>query len=187
MAGGRESGPAHREGGSRAAAAAATGAAGGWHLTGTASATALRRAPSAAHPPVLLCWPSPVVQAWSKLPCDPQAAAGRADAAAGLRGLLRGPTPPPLVRSYAAQPNLQEATQRLKDVATIVRTAPEALAKAPGAVYKVLPGFARRLVDAAQTPGAVNRVVSLQLEAFWQHHGSKLLAAGGVLLCYLVW
>lgn len=33
----------------------------------------------------------------------------------------------------------------------------------------------------------MQRVVSLQLEAFWQHHSGKLLAVGGVLLVYMLW
>ena len=33
----------------------------------------------------------------------------------------------------------------------------------------------------------MQRVVSLQLEAFWQRHSGKLLAVGGVLLVYMLW
>lgn len=96
-------------------------------------------------------------------------------------------------RGYAAlpQPSFSEAAQqaasRLKSAAASVRAAPEALAKAPGTLYRALPAPAKRLVDAAQTPGAVNRVLSLQLEAFWQRHSTKVLALGGVVLCYALW
>eukprot|EP00887_Chlorella_sp_A99_P007729 scaffold20.g7729.t1 len=129
-------------------------------------------------------------QVWHKLPCDPPAAARHA---AGLRALLprspQLPVPAGSARAYAGlpQPNLQEAAQRLKEVASAVRAAPEALARAPSALYRALPGPARQLVDAAQTPGAMHRVVSLQLEAFWQHHSSKVLAAGGGVLVYALW
>lgn len=33
----------------------------------------------------------------------------------------------------------------------------------------------------------MQRVVQLQLEAFWQRHSGKLLAVGGLLLVYMLW
>lgn len=46
---------------------------------------------------------------------------------------------------------------------------------------------AKQWVDAAGNPAQMQRVVSLQLEAFWQRHSRKILALGGVLLVYMLW
>ncbi len=46
---------------------------------------------------------------------------------------------------------------------------------------------AKQWVDAAGNPAQMQRVVSLQLEAFWQRHSRKVLAVGGVLLVYMLW
>jgi hypothetical protein len=35
--------------------------------------------------------------------------------------------------------------------------------------------------------GRLQKAAGLQLEAFWQHHRSKVLAAGGVALIYILW
>lgn len=36
-------------------------------------------------------------------------------------------------------------------------------------------------------PGTMQKVLKLQLEAFWGNHGRKVLALGGVLLVYMLW
>lgn len=36
-------------------------------------------------------------------------------------------------------------------------------------------------------PGAVNRVLSLQLTAFWQNHGNAAIALGAAGACYGLW
>ena len=36
-------------------------------------------------------------------------------------------------------------------------------------------------------PGSFQKVIKLQLEAFWGNHGRKVLALGGVLLVYALW
>lgn len=46
---------------------------------------------------------------------------------------------------------------------------------------------AKQLVESASKPGAMQRVLSLHLEAFWQRHGRKVLAAGGVFALYMIW
>ena len=46
---------------------------------------------------------------------------------------------------------------------------------------------AKQLVDSASRPGAFQRVLSLQFDAFWQNHSRKVIAAGGVLLLYILW
>lgn len=46
---------------------------------------------------------------------------------------------------------------------------------------------AKHLVDSAAKPGAMQRVLSLQLEAFWQRHGRKVIAAGAVFALYMLW
>ena len=38
-----------------------------------------------------------------------------------------------------------------------------------------------------QMPGAVNRVLSLQLTAFWQNHSNAVVAAGAAGACYALW
>lgn len=42
-------------------------------------------------------------------------------------------------------------------------------------------------IDAAQTPGKINRVISLQLEAFWQQHGRTVMVAGALGAAYVLW
>ena len=46
---------------------------------------------------------------------------------------------------------------------------------------------AKQLVDSAAKPGAMQRVLSLQLEAFWQRHGRKVIGAGAVFALYMLW
>ena len=46
---------------------------------------------------------------------------------------------------------------------------------------------AKQLVDSASRPGAFQRVLSLQFDAFWQNHSRKVIAAGAVLLLYVLW
>lgn len=62
-----------------------------------------------------------------------------------------------------------------------------ALAKVPGTAYSLLPAQARSLVDSTARPGAVQRVLSLQLNAFWQRHGTKVYIAAGVFAAYALW
>ena len=45
----------------------------------------------------------------------------------------------------------------------------------------------KQWVDAADTPGALNRVLSLQLEAFWQQHGNTLMVVGALAAAYALW
>ncbi len=46
---------------------------------------------------------------------------------------------------------------------------------------------AKQLVDSAAKPGAMQRVLSLQLEALWQRHGRKVIGAGAVFALYMLW
>ena len=46
---------------------------------------------------------------------------------------------------------------------------------------------AQRLVNSATQPGSMQKVISLQFEAFWQRHGRKVLALGAAVLVYLLW
>ena len=39
----------------------------------------------------------------------------------------------------------------------------------------------------AQSPGAVNRVLSLQLTAFWQNHSNTIVGVGAAAACYGLW
>lgn len=105
-------------------------------------------------------------------------AVGTAAAAARLAG-----------RPYSSstRETLHDAAERVRTAASTtahaVKVAGDAVAKAPDAIYRALPTSAQRLVNAAQTPGAVNRVLSLQLTAFWQNHSNAIfaaVAAGGV-------
>ncbi|EFN54793.1 hypothetical protein CHLNCDRAFT_134758 [Chlorella variabilis] len=86
---------------------------------------------------------------------------------------------------------MQEAAQRIKKVATAsgdaLKAAGGVVSRAPGALYQVLPTSAKQLVNAAQTPGAVNRVISLQLTAFWQNHSKAIVGLGAATLCYALW
>jgi hypothetical protein len=45
----------------------------------------------------------------------------------------------------------------------------------------------KQWVDAAQSPGTLNRVLSLQLEAFWQQHGNTVMVAGALAVAYAIW
>lgn len=45
----------------------------------------------------------------------------------------------------------------------------------------------KQWVDAAQTPGSLNRVLTLQLEAFWQQHGRTVMVLGALAAAYVVW
>lgn len=36
-------------------------------------------------------------------------------------------------------------------------------------------------------PGAVNRVISLQLTAFWQNHSNAIMGVGAAAACYGLW
>ena len=51
----------------------------------------------------------------------------------------------------------------------------------------MMPRFHCRRCRCLQTPGALNRVVSLQLTAFWQRHSGTIMAVGGGVLCYAIW
>ena len=35
--------------------------------------------------------------------------------------------------------------------------------------------------------GRLQKALGLQAEAFWQHHRSKVFAAGGLTLVYILW
>ncbi len=45
----------------------------------------------------------------------------------------------------------------------------------------------KQWVDAAQSPGTLNRVLSLQLEAFWQQHGKAVMVMGALAVAYAIW
>lgn len=45
----------------------------------------------------------------------------------------------------------------------------------------------RGLVDSFRVPGKWQRVMSLQLEAFWLQHRRNLIAVGGVGVIYVLW
>lgn len=45
----------------------------------------------------------------------------------------------------------------------------------------------KHLLASASQPGSVQKVMKLQLEAFWGRHGRKVLALGGVLVVYALW
>ena len=58
--------------------------------------------------------------------------------------------------------------------------------RALSAVYRVSPSPVRRLVDSARS-GTAQKVLSLQLEAFWQQHRNKVFILGGVAVVYILW
>ncbi|KAI3438198.1 hypothetical protein D9Q98_000635 [Chlorella vulgaris] len=97
------------------------------------------------------------------------------------------------LRSYSSstRETLQQAAHRIKSAAAssadALKAAGRVAGRAPGALYQVLPASAKQLVKATQTPGAVNRVISLQLTAFWQNHNKAIVGTGAALLCYLLW
>lgn len=97
------------------------------------------------------------------------------------------------LRSYSSstREKLQQAAHRIKSAAAssadALKAAGRVAGRAPGALYQVLPASAKQLVKATQTPGAVNRVISLQLTAFWQNHNKAIVGTGAALLCYLLW
>ncbi|KAL4452340.1 hypothetical protein ABPG75_008002 [Micractinium tetrahymenae] len=130
--------------------------------------------------------------------------------AAGAGGLLRGPAAAAaaaplgggagtaaaalgLARPFSgsAKETLSEAAHRLRSIAersaSAVKAAGSAAARAPDALYRALPTSAQQLVNAAQTPGAVNRVISLQLTAFWHNHHNAIIAAAAAGTCYATW
>ncbi|KAI7844150.1 hypothetical protein COHA_002285 [Chlorella ohadii] len=96
-------------------------------------------------------------------------------------------------RPYAASAleSLQEAASKIRKAAAssaeAVKAAGSSISHAPDAVYNALPKPAQQLVNAAQMPGAVNRVLSLQLTAFWQNHGNAAIALGAAGACYGLW
>ena len=45
----------------------------------------------------------------------------------------------------------------------------------------------RGLVDSFRVPGKWERVLSLQLEAFWLNHRHNLVAVVGVGVVYILW
>ena len=59
-------------------------------------------------------------------------------------------------------------------------------ARASSAAYRFAPSPVRRLVDSARS-GTAQKVVSLQLEAFWQQHRNKVVVLGGVAVVYILW
>jgi hypothetical protein len=46
---------------------------------------------------------------------------------------------------------------------------------------------AKQLIGSAVRPGAVQKAISLQLEAFWQRHGRKVMGLGAVFVLYILW
>ncbi|EIE27339.1 hypothetical protein COCSUDRAFT_55352 [Coccomyxa subellipsoidea C-169] len=70
---------------------------------------------------------------------------------------------------------------------TVMGTVQQSVKGAGAAAYKLLPGSAKQLVQSASKPGAMQRVLSLQLEAFWQRHGNKVIGAGAVFALYMLW
>ena len=67
-----------------------------------------------------------------------------------------------------------------------LRTVAGAGARASSAAYRVAPSPLRRLVDSAHS-GTAQKVVSLQLEAFWQQHRNKVFILSGVAVVYILW
>lgn len=88
-------------------------------------------------------------------------------------------------RTFASEPVGSEAGT--KTSASLTQGLANALARVPQAAYKVLPGQAQTLVDASRRPGAFQRVVSLQLDSFWQRHARKVYVVGGVFVAYALW
>lgn len=87
----------------------------------------------------------------------------------------------------AAQPS---ALQRARQATAASSGAFKALTQTAGStsqkVFGQLPGRVRHWAAGAQQ-GRLQKAIGLQLEAFWQHHRSKVLAAGGVALVYILW
>lgn len=81
--------------------------------------------------------------------------------------------------------------QRVKSAAASSASAAKAVgssvAHAPDKLYHALPQSAQQLVNAAQRPGAVNRVLSLQLTAFWQNHSNAIVDVGAAGACYALY
>ena len=95
------------------------------------------------------------------------------------------------LRRHSTQESLQQAGQKLRSAMEAPVKAAQAagavLSKAPTAAYARLPAAARKWVDATQQPGSLQRVLSLQLDAFWQRHGRTVYAAGAVMAAYVLW
>lgn len=45
----------------------------------------------------------------------------------------------------------------------------------------------RKTWESATKPGAAQKVIALQLDAFWQAHGNKVIALVAFLSIYLMW
>jgi hypothetical protein len=109
-------------------------------------------------------------------PATAAAAAGRRAAGLGLGLGLR--------HHSSVQQSAQQVQQAIKAAAT----APAAAVRSAAAALTTarLPPAARRWVDAVNKPGALQRALSLQLEAAWQRHSRKVVVGGTVALAYLL-
>ena len=70
--------------------------------------------------------------------------------------------------------------------ARALRAVAGAGARAASAVASVSPAPVRRLADSVRS-GTGQRVLSLQLEAFWQQHRNKVFVLGGITVVYILW
>jgi hypothetical protein len=72
-------------------------------------------------------------------------------------------------------------------------TAKNALEKlkqlSPGPIMQRLPFGAKQWIDALQQPtkGSWKRVVSLQMEAFWQNNSTKIILGSSLIASYITW
>lgn len=86
---------------------------------------------------------------------------------------------------------LQETTQKFKAAlatpASAYEKAKAVAAETSASVYNNMPRQVKQWVTAAQPPGSLNRVITLQLEAMWQHHGGAIMAVGAITAAYVLW
>ena len=95
--------------------------------------------------------------------------------------------PPPPSRPAPPQRSLWERTREAAAVpARALRAVADAGARAASAVAASGPEPVRRLADSVRS-GTGQRVLSLQLEAFWQQHRNKVFVLGGVAVVYILW
>lgn len=113
-------------------------------------------------------------------PPKPASAGGAAGHAAAAPGGAAGVEP-------GASGLRQQLSQLMHRPGQIARTMTQSMSDASASVYKHMPNQARQWVDAAGKPESLQRVLSLQAEAFWQHHGRKILLVGGAFTAYMLW
>ena len=103
------------------------------------------------------------------------------------------PTPASKAPAPAAIPRgppQRSVWQRTRDAAGVPGRALGAVAsagsRALSAAYRVSPSPVRRLVESARS-GTAQKVLALQLEAFWQQHRNKVFVLGGIAVVYILW